>query len=125
MKKTTKRTRENQLSRIRSARTWLYLNIALWVLNGTLTIADMLSDQNIFPATLVSFFFLFALATLFIIVKIADHPKRWVYVTAITLIVLNIFLTLTGYPDFLFIFSTLIDLFILGNLISLKSYYDK
>ncbi|MBL8063498.1 MAG: hypothetical protein JNK32_10790 [Anaerolineales bacterium] len=125
MKNTKKRTRETYLSRIMIARIMFYVNTALWLVMGSISVWKMLEDQNDWTAALVAFFFLFAAFTLFVGARIVDQRGRPIFIIILCITGLNILLTFFGYPDFTYIIATLFDFIILGNIIPLKSYYDQ
>lgn len=125
MKNTKKRTRETYLARIMVARIMFYLNIALWLVMGGISVWKMVQDQNDWTAALVAFFFLFSAFTLFVGARIVDQRGRPIFIITLSITVLNILLTFFGYPEFTYIIATLFDLVILGNIIQLKPYYDQ
>ncbi|NWF62947.1 MAG: hypothetical protein HXY38_01465 [Chloroflexi bacterium] len=125
MKNIKRRTRDAFKSRILTARIMLYLNMLLWLVSGTIMVYRMVEDKNTWPVALVIFLFLCALACLFIVARIIDRPEAWVYPIALFLAAANLLMTFIGYPDFLFILSTILDVAILAGLIPLKPYYDK
>ena len=125
MKKTKKRTRETYLSRILVARILFSINSFLWLVMGGLFVYKMIEDENGWSAALVAFFFLVTALSMLIAARIIDQRELWVYVTCIVIAVLNVLLTFVGFPDVLYIIVGLLDLFLLANLIPLKSHYVK
>ena len=125
MKKTKKRTRETYLSRILVARILFSINSFLWLVMGGLFVYKMIEDENGWSAALVAFFFLVMALSMLIAARIIDQRELWVYVTCIVIAVLNVLLTFVGFPDVLYIIVGLLDLFLLANLIPLKSHYVK
>lgn len=125
MKKTKKRTRETNLSRILVARILFYLNSFLWLAAGGLFVYKMVEDENGWSAALVAFFFLVMALSMLIAARIIDQREFWVYVACIVIAAINVFVTFVGFPDILYIIIALLDLFLLANLIPLKAYYVK
>ena len=125
MKKTKKRTRETYLSRILVARILFSINSVLWLVMGGLFVYKMIEDGNGWSSALVAFFFLVMALSMLIAARIIDQRELWVYVTCIVIAVLNVLLTFVGFPDVLYIIVGLLDLFLLANLIPLKSHYVK
>ncbi|MBN8579305.1 MAG: hypothetical protein J0L96_01445 [Anaerolineae bacterium] len=125
MKKTKKRTRETYLSRILVARILFSINSFLWLVMGGLFVYKMIEDGNGWSSALVAFFFLVMALSMLIAARIIDQRELWVYVTCIVIAVLNVLLTFVGFPDVLYIIVGLLDLFLLANLIPLKSHYVK
>lgn len=125
MKKTKKCTRETYLSRILVARILFSINSFLWLVMGGLFVYKMIEDGNGWSSALVAFFFLVMALSMLIAARIIDQRELWVYVTCIVIAVLNVLLTFVGFPDVLYIIVGLIDLFLLANLIPLKSHYVK
>ena len=125
MKKTKKRTRETYLSRILIARILFSINSFLWLVMGGLFVYKMIEDENGWSSALVAFFFLVMALSMLIAARIIDQRELWVYVICIVIAVLNALLTFVGFPDVLYIIVGLLDLFLLANLIPLKSHYVK
>jgi len=125
MKKTKKRTRETYLSRILVARILFSINSFLWLVMGGLFVYKMIENGNGWSSALVAFFFLVMALSMLIAARIIDQRELWVYVTCIVIAVLNVLLTFVGFPDVLYIIVGLLDLFLLANLIPLKSHYVK
>lgn len=107
------------------ARVMFYVNMALWLVMGGISVWKMLADQNDWTAALVAFFFLFASFTLFVGARIVDQRGKAIFIILLSITGLNILLTFFGYPAFTYIIATLFDLIILGSVIPLKPYYDQ
>jgi hypothetical protein len=125
MKSAKKRIHDTHLSRIMIARILFYVNAALWLVVGVFFIGSMIEDNNGWITGMVAFFFLMSILSLIIAARILDQPEKEIFIVLIIITVLNILLSFVGYPDFIYIVLTLIDLVILFNLIPLKSYYVK
>jgi hypothetical protein len=125
MKSAKKRIHDTHLSRIMIARILFYVNAALWLVVGVFFIGSMIEDNNGWITGMVAFFFLMSILSLIIAARILDQPEKEIFIVLIIITVLNILLSFVGYPDFIYIILTLIDLVILFNLIPLKSYYVK
>ncbi len=125
MTKTKKRTRETHLARILVARILFYINSFLWLVMGGLFVYKMIEDGNGWSSALVGFFFLIMVLSMLIAARIIDQRELWVYVTCIVITAINVFVTFVGFPDVLYIVVALLDLFLLANLIPLKTHYVK
>lgn len=125
MTKTKKRTHETHLARILVARILFYINSFLWLVMGGLFVYKMIEDGNGWSSALVGFFFLIMVLSMLIAARIIDQRELWVYVTCIVITAINVFVTFVGFPDVLYIVVALLDLFLLANLIPLKTHYVK
>jgi len=125
MKYPRKRSQELVERRKRTIRVLLYLNSAVWLLNGGNFIYKMIVDNNTVTAALVAFFFLINILALVLVARILEDPEKWVYVTALVILSLNTLLIFIGFPDILDVLSLFINAAIFANLIPLKAYYYK
>jgi len=125
MKYPRKRSQELVERRKRTIRVLLYLNSAVWLLNGGNFVYKMLADSNTVTAGLVAFFFLINILALILIARILEDREKWVYVTALVILGLSTLLIFIGFPDILDALSLLINAAIFINLIPLKAYYYK
>lgn len=125
MKNVTKRSRQVILSRINAARILFYVNAALWLLMGGIFVYSMIEDKNGWTSALPAFFFVLVILSLLVGARIIDQHERWVYVTAIVIVLVNFLLTFIGFPDILFILAAVMDVFILVSLFTIRSHYSK
>lgn len=125
MKTSKKRSQEFLTNRKRLARFLFYLNTVVWVVIGILMIIEMLIAKNTISTALVAFFFLINILALFACAKLLEQKEKWVFVTILTIPILNIALSFTGYPKFLYILAFMIDALIIITIIPLKKYYFK
>lgn len=106
-------------------RVLFYLNTVLWLVISFFFLGEMLLDDNGLSILLVGFFFLVNLLALFLGGKLLDPSEKWTYIFALLVVVLNIGLTFTGVPELLYVTALVIDVIILGVLISLRKIYFK
>ncbi|MBE0672127.1 MAG: hypothetical protein IH588_16225 [Anaerolineales bacterium] len=117
-----RKQREKALLAQRSGmvRVLFYLNTALWLFLSLNTLAEMIVDGNELSALLVGFFLFVNVLALFFSGWLLDSTKKWTYVFAFIVAILNIIVSFIGVPDFLFVTSLIIDLITLGVLISVR-----
>ena len=125
MKKVNKRSREVFLSRIATAQSLFYVNAALWLLSGGIFVYSMLEDKNGWTTALPAFFFVLVILSLVAGARMLVQRERWVFITAIVIVLVNLLLTLIGFPDILFILTALMDILILVSLFTIRSHYSK
>ncbi len=125
MKYPRKRSQELVERRKRTVRVLLYLNSAMWLLNGGNIIYKMIADSNTVTAALVAFFFLINILALILVARILEDREKWVYVTALVILEISTLLIFIGFPDILDAILLLINAAIFVNLIPLKAYYYK
>ena len=125
MKNVNKRSRQVILSRINIARSLFYVNAAVWLLIGGVFVYSMVEDKNGWYSALPAFFFLMVILSLLAGARIIHQPERWVYVTAIVIVLINFLLTFIGFPDVLFILAAVMDVFIFASLFPIRSHYSK
>lgn len=123
MKTSKKRSQEFVTNRKRLARFLFYTNTVVWVVIGILMIVEMLIAKNTISTALVAFFFLINILALFACAKLLEQKEKWIFYTILVIPILNILLSFTGYPKFLYILAFIIDVSILVTVISLKKYY--
>ena len=125
MKKVNKRSREVFLSRIATAQSLFYVNAALWLLSGGIFVYSMLEDKNGWTSALPAFFFVLVILSLVSGARMLAQRERWVFITAIVIVLVNLLLTLIGFPDILFILAAVMDILILVSLFTIRSHYSK
>lgn len=125
MKTSKKRSRETILGRIAIARVLFYADAGLWLGMGGFFLYKMFQDGNDLSTALVAFFFLITILSLVVAARLVDEQEKWVFVTDLSITGINLLLSFTGFPAFLYIIACLLDVILLVNLISLKSYYYK
>jgi hypothetical protein len=123
MKTSKKRSNEFVTNRKRLARFLFYTNAVVWTVIGVLMIVEMLIAKNTISTALVAFFFLINITALFACAKLLEQKEKWVFVVIAVIPILNILLSFTGYPKFLYILTFIIDVLILVTVISLRNYY--
>ncbi len=108
------------------ARALFYLNAALWLFLSLNTLADMILDYNEgVSIAMVGFFLLVNLLALFFGGRLLNQTETWTYIFALVVAILNIVLSFTGVPDLLYVTALIIDVIILGVLISIRGTYFK
>lgn len=125
MKTSQKRSQEFISRRKKYARILFMLNAIVWILIGVLFVGEMILVGNTVSAALVAFFFLINILALFACAKLLDQREKWIYFTTLIIASLNLLLTFTGYPEFLYVFALILDILIIINLIPLKKHYFK
>lgn len=125
MKTSKKRSQEFVTNRKRLARFLFYLNVLVWIAIGLLMIIEMLIAKNTISTALVAFFFLINILALFACAKLLEQREKWVFITILTIPILNILLSYTSYPKFLYILALIVDVLIIITVIPLKKYYFK
>lgn len=125
MKTSKKRSQEFVAGRKRLARFLFYTNAVVWVAIGVLMIIEMLIAKNTISTALVAFFFLINIFALFACAKLLEQREKWVFITLLVIPILNIALSFTGYPKFLYILAFIIDGLIIITIFPLKKYYFK
>ena len=85
----------------------------------------MLEDKNGWTSALPAFFFVLVILSLVAGARMLAQRERWVYITAIVIVLVNLLLTLIGFPDILFILTALMDILILVSLFTIRSHYSK
>ena len=108
------------------ARALFYLNAALWLFLSLNTLADMILDYNEgVSIAMVGFFLLVNLLALFFGGRLLNQTETLTYIFALVVAILNIVLSFTGVPDLLYVTALIIDVIILGVLISIRGTYFK
>lgn len=125
MKTSKKRSNEFVTNRKRLAHFLFYLNALVWTVIGILMIVEMLIAKNTISTALVAFFFLINITALFACAKLLEQKEKWVFVTVLAIPILNIALSFTGYPEFLYILAFMIDVLTIITIFPLKKYYFK
>ena len=74
---------------------------------------------------MVGFFLLVNLLALFFGGRLLNQTETWTYIFALVVAILNIVLSFTGVPDLLYVTALIIDVIILGVLISIRGTYFK
>lgn len=123
MKTSKKRSQEFVTNRKRLARFLFYTNAVVWVVIGLLMIIEMLIAKNTISTALVTFFFLINILALFACAKLLDQREKWIFFTILVIPILNIALSFTGYPKFLYILAFIIDALIIITIIPLKKHF--
>ena len=107
-------------------RALFYLNAVFWLALSLTTLANMIVDGNQgFSVTLVAFFLLVNVLSLFFGGRLLDQTETWTYFFALVVVILNAALSFTGIPDFLYLTAFVMDVIILLMLISLRKIYFK
>ena len=105
------------------AKLLFYFNAAWWLLLGIIFVYQMVEDKNSWSSVMVSIFFVVMISSLVVGARIVSEREKWAFVLCIVIAVANIFFSIFGFLDFLFVIAALFDLAILGSLYSLKGYY--
>lgn len=125
MKRTSKqRIQEKNLSRIFLARILFSINAVLWLASGAYYVYKMIEDKNGWTSALVAFFFIIAIFSQLMAVRLLKQQGSHIFLTLMLLMGLNIFQAFFGFQDFIFIIIALLDVIILVNLIPLKGYFS-
>lgn len=123
-KQTSKqRAQEFITNRKNLLRFFFMLNTIVWLVIGVLLIIEMLIAKNTVSTVLVAIFLLFNVLTLLVGSKLLDQKEKWVFIVLLVIPVLNMLLSFTGYPSFLYIFAFILDVCIILTVISLKKHY--
>lgn len=123
-KQTSKqRAQEFITNRKNLLRFFFMLNAIVWLVIGVLLIIEMLIAKNTVSTVLVAIFLLFNVLTLLVGSKLLDQKEKWVFIVLLVIPVLNMLLSFTGYPSFLYIFAFILDVCIILTVISLKKHY--
>jgi hypothetical protein len=125
MKTSKKRSQEYTSRRKKYARFLFTINAIVWAVIGVLFVYEMVIVGNTLSAALVAFFFLINVLVLLACAKLLEQREKWIYFTLIIITLVNIGLTFTGYPEFLYLLSLVFDVLILFNIIPLKKYFFK
>ncbi|MBL8091477.1 MAG: hypothetical protein KF758_08780 [Anaerolineales bacterium] len=125
MKTSKKRSQEYITQRKKYARLLFTINAIVWIVIGILFVYEMVIVGNTVSAALVAFFFLINVLVLLACAKLLEQREKWIYFTLIIITLVNIGLTFTGYPEFLYLLSLAFDVLILFNVIPLKKYFFK
>lgn len=125
MKISKKRSNEFVTNRKRLARFLFYLNAVVWTVIGVLMIVEMLIAKNTISTILVAFFFLINITALFACAKLLEQKEKWVFITILAIPVLNIALSFTDFPKFLYILSFMVNVLIIITVLPLKKSYFK
>lgn len=123
-----RKKRENILFAQRGsiARVLFYLNAAFWLFLSLNTLAEMIVDGNEgISVALVAFFLLVNVLALFFGGRLLNQTEKWTFIFALVVSILNGALSFTGVPDFLYITALVIDVIILGVLMSIRGTYFK
>ncbi|MCB0100757.1 MAG: hypothetical protein H6635_11685 [Anaerolineales bacterium] len=124
MKRTSKqRAQEKNLSRIFLARILFSINAVLWLASGAYYVYKMIEDKNGWTSALVAFFFIIAIFSHLMAVRLLKQQGSHIFLTLMLLMGLNIFQAFFGFQDFIFIIIALLDVIILVNLMPLKGYF--
>lgn len=125
MKTSKKRSQEYTSRRKKYARLLFTINAIIWAVIGVLFVYEMVVVGNTLSAALVAFFFLINVLALLACAKLLEQREKWIYFTIIFIAFLNLGLTFTGYPEFLYLLSLAFNILILFNVIPLKKYFFK
>jgi hypothetical protein len=120
-----KRLQEFIARKKKYARFLLVFNAIVWIVIGFLFVGEMVLMGNTISSALVAFFFIFNILALLACAKLLEQREKWIYFTIILIILLNLGLTFTGYPKFLYSLALITDILILFNVIPLKKYFFK
>lgn len=102
-----------------------YLDALIRLVSGGIYVYKMLRDSNGITAALVAFFFLVNILAMVIAGRIMADREKWVYITALSIVVVTTLLIFVSLPDVLSVASVIVSVFIFINLILLKPFYFK
>lgn len=125
MKTSQKRSQEFITRRKKYARFLFTINAVVWIVIGVLFVGEMVLVGNTISAALVAFFFLINILALFSCIKLLEQREKWVYFTLLIIPLLNLALSFTGYPEFLYLLALVIDVLVFFNILPLKKHYFK
>lgn len=125
MKTSKKRSQEFIARRKKYAWILFILNAIVWIIIGVLFVGEMVLVGNTISAALVAFFFVINILALFACAKLLEQKEKWIYFTLIIITLLNLGLTFTGYPEFLYLVALGCDVLILFNILPLKKHFFK